>query len=151
MVYLHGEFFFCSPMCVNPKSDQEFSILIAKLFDSFGLLLSSKDQKLKISQVSNWQILHRLLVWVCGQQMLFSWELQWINQHWVYYIDGPVVQPPEVLWDFCSGHDQKRTCWICQGGDFQTAISARDLRGCCQEQDGIYPWNCELGAFHWWW
>lgn len=41
-----------NPMCVNPKSDQEFSILIAKLFDSFGLLLSSKDQKLKISQMA---------------------------------------------------------------------------------------------------
>ncbi|XP_078309827.1 dedicator of cytokinesis protein 3-like isoform X4 [Crassostrea virginica] len=41
-----------NPMCRNSKSDHDFSVQISQLFDSFGLLLSCKDQKLKISQMA---------------------------------------------------------------------------------------------------
>ncbi|XP_056000807.1 dedicator of cytokinesis protein 3-like isoform X2 [Ostrea edulis] len=41
-----------NPMCRNSKNDNDFGVQISELFDSFGLLLSCKDQKLKISQMA---------------------------------------------------------------------------------------------------
>ncbi|XP_061187697.1 dedicator of cytokinesis protein 3-like isoform X2 [Saccostrea echinata] len=41
-----------NPMCRNSKSEHDYQVQISQLFDSFGRLLASKDQKLKISQMA---------------------------------------------------------------------------------------------------